>query len=39
MYTPENFDSGHYNKLMNYGDPKDRKRILSFGLRSRFGRK
>jgi len=40
-YTPENFDSGHYNKLMNYDDPKDRKRILSFNRRGfrLFGRK
>jgi hypothetical protein len=39
-YTPENFDSGYYNKLMNYGNPKDRSRILSFNLRGRlFGRR
>ncbi len=38
-YTPENFDSGHYNKLMNYRDPKDRRKILNFNFRSHLPRR
>lgn len=41
-YYPENYDSGRYNLLTNYEDPKDRSKILNFDLRSRikgrFGR-
>ena len=33
--TPEVFDSEHYSQLVDYDNPKDRKRILSFSRRRR----
>ncbi len=34
-YYPENLDSSYYNLLMDYKNPKDRSRILSFCRRRR----
>ena len=33
--TPEVFDSQHYSQLVDFGNPKDRRRILSFSRRVR----